>query len=497
MAISFRTATIRLICALSVVFGLTAEVAYNRAYAQKTAVQGLVSVQEGRHAGDLLVPVNKSQILRIDQPYKDLLVGNSKIADVLPLTNQSVYVLGKKLGSTSLSIYGPGKVLIAVVDLTVGYDVQGLKTKLFEMMPEEKIEVRAVNQTVILTGTVSSSGRLNRVLSVAQSYAPKGVRNLLKVAGSQQVMLEVRFAEMSRNTAKEFGVNFDALINSGNFAYGLATNLSTTASGVFDDGTFAVRNPGIGSNSTNSIVGNFNDGTTNISGVIDALENKGLVKVLAEPNLIALSGETARFLAGGEFPIPVAQGDDSITIEFKEFGVGLAFTPTVLDDGLINLAVAPEVSQIDPTASITTQAGVTIPALTTRRANTTVELRDGQSFAIAGLLQSNFSDGVRQLPWIGDVPVLGALTRSSRFQRAETELVIIVTPRLVKPAKAGTLASPTDTFTMPSEFNLFVNGSVEGRAKRRGGKTATGTAGQVLGVQNAGGIDGSFGHIMK
>jgi len=458
----------------------------------QAAAESAISVraQNSKHAGELLVPVNKSQILRVDQPYVDLLVGNSEIADVLPLTNRSVYVLGKKIGSTNLSVYGDQKRLLAVVDLVVGYDVECLKGKLFEMMPEEQIEVRAINDTVILSGTIGSQAQLDKALSVANSFAPGHVKNVLDVRGSHQVMVEVRFAEMSRTTAKDLGFNLDALVNVGAAAFGLASGLPTSLSGVFPDGTIRVRN-----NATNSLFGNFTNNDLSVSGVLDALEEKGVVKVLAEPNLIALSGDTAKFLAGGEFPIPVAQDDDTVTIEFKEFGVSLAFTPTVLSDGLINLIVTPEVSQIDVTTSITTLSGATIPGLTTRRATTTVELRDGQSFAIAGLIQSNFADQVRQIPGFGDIPVLGALSRSTEFQREETELVIIVTPRLVQPVKAGRLALPTDNFVPPSDVELFLLGHPEASESGKV-QAGAGQAGRALGAQNAGGVDGPFGHII-
>jgi pilus assembly protein CpaC len=457
----------------------------------------IVEATSGKHAGEMTVPLNKSQILRVDQPFTDLLVGNSAIADVLPLTDRTIYVLGKALGRTNLSVYGKGKRLLAVLDLSVIHDSEGLKAKLFELLPNEKIDVRTVNSSVILSGSISSANRAARAMSIAQSFAPKMVTNLLQVQGSHQVMLEVRFAEMARSTGKELGINWDALFNSGSFIFGLATGLPTTISGNFPDGTIAVRNNAAlsGAAATNTLFGNFSDSKRNVSSVIDALETRGLIKTLAEPTLIALSGETAKFLAGGEFPIPVAQDEDSITIVFKEFGVSLAFTPTVLDNGLINLVVNPEVSQLDLSTTATTLAGSTIPGLTTRRASTTVELRDGQSFAIAGLLQNDFSDSINQLPGLGDIPILGALFRSTQYQRNETELVIIVTPRLVQPVKAGTLATPTDNFVPPSEGDLFFMGKIE--AKQSGSASPRERAGYKLGAQSAGGVDGPYGHIIK
>ncbi|MCW5751213.1 MAG: type II and III secretion system protein family protein [Alphaproteobacteria bacterium] len=438
-----------------------------------------VDRETSRHAGEFVVPVNKSQILSLDQRFSDLLVGNSEIADVLALTDRTIYVLGKKLGSTSLTIYAPGRQLIAVLDLTVGLDTEGLKSRLHELMPSETIEVRAVNGSLVLSGTVSSASALSRALAVAERYAPGNVSNLLSIRGSQQVMLEVRFAEVSRNLMKDISVNTNVSNNDFSFTTGTAFLSGLLAPSTFGVGTLAIT-----------------AGSVAIDLLLEALERKGVVKTLAEPNLIAMSGDTASFLAGGEFPVPVAQqggagGNVAITVEFKEFGVSLAFTPTVLEGGMINLLVAPEVSRIDPNNSVTLQ-GFVIPGLTTRRARTTVELRDGESFAIAGLIQSDFQDTVRQFPGLAEVPILGALMRSSDFQRNETELVIIVTPRLVKPTRAGRLLTPADGFLPPSDFDLFLMGRPEAGAS---GQLPAGA--RALGASSAGGIVGAHGHIVK
>jgi pilus assembly protein CpaC len=389
-------------------------------------------------------------------------------------------VLGKSLGSTSLTLYGPNKSLIAVMDLVVTPDLEGLKARLFELMPSDEVEVRGANTALILSGTVSSATNLSRVLALAAQYAggKDNVTNLLNVKGSQQVMLHVKFAEVSRSLSKALGFNFNILND--DFFFSSGDGLLTAVTGFATGGVTSI---GLG-------------GGTTLTAFFDALEEKGIVKTLAEPNLIALSGDTASFLAGGEFPVPVAQdvdgGDSTVTVEFKDFGVSLAFTPTVLEDGLMNIVVSPEVSAIDPTTS-TTVNGLTIPGLTVRRATTTVELRDGQSFAIAGLIQSDFQDTVTQLPWVGDIPVIGALFRSSEFQRDETELVIIVTPRLIQPSPAGSLAAPTDNFVPPSDTDLFLFGRTE--APESG--TSEGQGGYDLSAQAAGGIEGTYGHIIK
>jgi pilus assembly protein CpaC len=440
------------------VFCLVALAVAGQAAAQTSIVS---KIDETKHAGEFVVPVNKSQVLRVDVPFADLLVGNPEIADVLALTDRSIYVLGKSVGSTSLTVYGRNKSLLAVMDLVVGPDIEGLKARLFELMPDERIEVRSVNGS----------------LAVADRYAPELVTNLMSVKGSQQVLLKVRFAEMSRSVEKQLGI-----------ASSIIGDDFSVLTGFIDPTAFA------------NVTGVFDVGDTTFNLALDALETKGLIKTLAEPNLIALSGDTASFLAGGEFPVPVAQdsGEDTdsatITVEFKEFGVSLAFTPTVLGDGLINLTVAPEVSAIDPTNAVVV-SGFSIPGLRVRRANTTVELRDGQAFAIAGLLQSNFRDTVDQFPVLADIPIIGALLRSSEFQRDESELVIIVEPHLVKPVPAGTLAAPTDNFVPPSEIDLWLFGRVE--SPDSGGFQPNVFGAEALGVQSAGGIEGDYGHIIK
>ncbi|MBW0144057.1 type II and III secretion system protein family protein [Sphingomicrobium clamense] len=412
------------------------------------AAAQIIGEAEGVHAGELAVPVNKSQVLRMDRPFSRALIGNPEIADVLPLTDQSLYVLGKSLGTTSMTLYDRNNRLIAVVDIAVGPDVNGLRRHLGELMPDDDVGVRMVNESIVLDGIVSSSVAADRAVQLAESYAPGNIINMMSVGSSQQVMLEVRFSEVRRSALKDLGVNWNFIDNdpvpdvSGGFGAPLAGAYGGIE-GVFD------------------ILG------ASFFAQLDALERKGFVTTLAEPTLVALSGETASFLAGGEFPIPVAQSGDisgtggtAITVEFKPFGVALNFTPTVLADGVINLVVAPEVSSIDPSASISVN-GLVVPGLSTRRAITTVELRDGESFALAGLLRTDFQDTVNQFPILGSLPIIGSLFRSTGFRREETELVIIVTPRLVRPVPAGSLAAPTDLTTAPDEVDLFLLGRTD------------------------------------
>jgi len=418
------------------------------------------------HAGALDVPLNKSQVLTVDRPFAKALIGNDKVADILPLTNRSLYVLGKENGTTSLTLYDTRNTLIAVVDVAVGPDVIGLRRQLSELMPNEKIGARISGDSVVLTGTVSSGPAVDRAAEIAKTFAGDKVINLLSVGASQQVMLEVRISEMSRNAAKQFGINSAFISRSGNFQGGIGDNAPSTAYLTNQNGTPTINLNSI-LQSFGVVAGSFNIGHLNIFTALDALEKKGIVKTLAEPTLVALSGQSASFLAGGEFPVPVVQSGNSnsstggnITVEFKPFGVSLGFTPTVLDDGIINLVVAPEVSSIDPTASITIN-GLSIPGLQTRRAKTTLELRDGQSFAIAGLLRNDYTNSVHQFPILGSLPVIGALFRSTGFQRQQTELVIIVTPRLVQPMRADQVRLPTDRVGDPSEGDLFLMGRTD------------------------------------
>lgn len=428
-----------------------------------------ISVAEGVHAGELPVPVNKSQVLRSDRPYTRALIGNPEIADVLPLTNQSLYVLGKKAGTTSLTLYDRGNMLIAVVDVVVGPDVTSVKRQLSELLPTSDVGARISNDSIVLEGIVPNGPAADRAVQIAETYAPGKVVNLLSVGSSQQVMLEVRFSEVKRSTLKQIGAGFFVGSDSGKFNGAVGGNASLTPgpNGVGELGLGAI------SESFGILTRSFRAFGANFEAAFDALERQGAVTTLAEPTLVALSGETASFLAGGEFPVPVAQSSaggagsgagggvsSAITVQWKPFGVSLAFTPTVLADGLINLLVEPEVSSIDPTASIVVN-NLTIPGLQTRRAKTMVELRDGETFMMAGLIRRDFSDTVRQFPVLGSIPIIGSLFRSTGFNREETELVILVTPRLVRPVLAGSLKSPTDRVKPPTEADLFLFGRTD------------------------------------
>jgi pilus assembly protein CpaC len=419
-----------------------------------------VSVATGVGAGELEVPVNKSQVLRSDRPYTRALIGNPDIADIVPISDTSVYVLGKKTGTTSLTLYNRDQ-LIAVVDVVVGPDVTTLKRQLSELLPADEISARMSNDSIVLEGMVRNAVDSDRAVQIADTFAPGKVVNLLSLGSAQQVMLDVRFAEVKRSALSQIGVNWDVL---GDKVAGVSGSGASLTAGA--DGVGVLRHGAI-VDSFGIISRAFRAFGANFNVTLDALERKGAITTLAEPTLVALSGETASFLAGGEFPIPTAQssggngtGNVAITVEFKPFGVSLAFTPTVLADGVINMVVAPEVSSIDPTASITVN-NLVIPGLQTRRAKTTLEIRDGESFAMAGLLRKDFQDTVRQVPLLGSIPIIGALFRSTGFQHEETELVIIVTPHLVRPVPEGTLKAPTDYAGPPNEADLLIDGRTD------------------------------------
>jgi pilus assembly protein CpaC len=408
----------------------------------------------------LQVTLDKAETIATDREFSDVLVGNAQMADVVALTSRTLYVLGKKVGSTSITLLSPDKRVMGVVNVEVTFDLEGLRRRLRENIPGSGISVSSVGNKILLSGTVRDSVSLSKALAIAEQTAPQAVTNALSVRGSQQVLLEVRFIEADRESSRELGVGWDVF---GNRIAAISGVTGVAAMG-------GVTTPVVGLASNNvpfgAAIARLLDGGTKADVIVQALEKRGLARRLAEPNLVALSGDTASFLAGGEFPFPVAAENNRITVEFKKFGVGLAFTPTVLDDGLINVKIEPEVSELDPTTTIRVE-NVEVPSLIIRRAQTTIELRDGQSFAVAGLLSTNNFKNQKQLPWIGEVPVLGTLFRSAAFQKKETDLVIIVTPHLVKPVRPGEkLATPLDGRVSSNDREFFLRGQQEVKVGR-------------------------------
>jgi pilus assembly protein CpaC len=408
------------------------------------AVQN-VTPDEAGYGGQVAVAAGGSRILRFSQPIGQVLVGNPKVADVIPLGERTIYVMGSGAGATSLTVMPrAGGMPLATLEVRVGYDVDSARRAMRDVIPDEALDLSVRGDGLVLTGTASSSAAAARAAALAEQYAPGKVVNLTSIRGAEQVMLSVRVAEVQRSALQQLGL----------------TNLSA----LWDPNhSLTIAPPSGASEAIAALLGREAKGNWSYQGLFEALERKGFASTLAEPNLVALSGETAVFFAGGEFPVPVPQagqnGGNLITIQYKQYGVSVGFTPTVYGD-TINLAVAPEVSALDPANSVVLE-GFRIPGLTTRRAKTTVELRNGQSFAIAGLIRREFSDSLRGLPGISRAPVFGALFRSTGYQNNETEVVIIVTAHLAQPTDRRNLVVPTDLRRGPSEADLFLGGATD------------------------------------
>ena len=445
-----------------------------------------ITVVKRGTASTLSVPMNRAVVVESDVPFAELSIANPAIADISSLSDRTIYVLGKSPGLTTLTLLDASGRLITNVDVRVAADVSEFKERLRQILPGEKIEVRTANDGIVLSGVVSSSARLQRALDLAERYAEGRVSNLMSVGGIQQVMLKVRFAEMQRTVSKALS---SSIALSGSVLSGDLGIENET--GTFLDGTNSLTSPiTVTEGTEGAVLFGFNAGNLQVGLLLEALEQKGVVRTLAEPNLIALSGQEAKFLAGGEFPIPVSQDNDRVTIQFKPFGVQLNFIPVVVDGDLINLQLVASVSAVDAANSINTD-GLDIPAFSKRETSTTVEIRDGESFAIAGLLQDDFQDLNGQVPWLGDVPVLGTLFRSASYQREQSELVIIITAHLVTPTRGELLALPTDRVTPPTEKDLFLYGRVASGTRPAAAK-AKGAAAEVARQD----FSGSYGYVL-
>ncbi|MCI2392974.1 type II and III secretion system protein family protein [Aliiroseovarius sediminis] len=440
-------------------------------------------VMSGAPSGALKVPMNRAVVVESDAPFAELSIANPGIADISTLSDRTIYVLGKTPGRTTLTLLGADGKLITNVDVHVAPDIAEFKERLRQILPGEHIEVRTANDGIVLSGMVSSIQRLDRALDLAQRYAPDRVSNLLSVGGTQQVMLKVRFAEMGRSVRKSLssslalsgGLNADSFQGATGRGIGQGGSLLDTTQTTVIDGANGAMKFG------------FGVGSLQVGVLLEALESKGVVRTLAEPNLTALSGQEASFLAGGEYPLPVSNGDNEIAVTYKPFGVELTFTPTVLADDVINLQLNAAVSGLDESVSYN-NGGFSINAFRRRETSTTVEMRDGESFAIAGLIQDDFRDNIGSVPWLGDIPVLGALFRSTEYQRAQSELVIIVTAHLVTPTRGEALAVPTDRIRPPSEQELFLFGNTTASNRPK-----TGAAGEVAQQD----FSGSYGYVME
>jgi pilus assembly protein CpaC len=466
------------------------------------------------------VPLYKSKIIEVATPVRKLSVGNPDIADILILRANQVYVVGKALGTTNVVLWDSKNRIISIIDIEITHDDETLKAKLHTLLPAEKINVHSSQGAIILSGEVSGPAEIDAALALATSFAPTDedgnvaegkVVNLMHVGGVQQVMLEVKVAEINRTVLKQLDINFTSIGLPGNWKVGAVNGGASFPNALDPDGLLT---PIFGSlNPNDGLIGpplpQFSPDTARISDkgiftqflssefffqvVINAAKNNGLAKILAEPTLTTMSGQEATFLSGGEFPIPVPQDNGNTTIEFKEFGIGMNFLPLVLDSNRINLKVGVRVDEVLAQNSVrigvdNTLQSFQVPSLRSRRATSTVELGDGQTMAIAGLISDNVRENIDKFPGLGDVPVLGMLFRSENFLKEQTELVMFVTPRLAKPVPRDEVRLPTDNFVEPSDAGFYLLGKMEGEAPAEDE--------ELMETNDKAGLEGSFGHQM-
>ena len=477
-------------------------------------------------SSSITVPLYKSRVVELSTAPKRVSIGNPDIADVLVLKSGELYILGKDLGTTNVLVWDRDDVLVSTIGVSVTHDLDGLKAQLNSVMPNENIQVLSAQRNLILAGQVSSVTRMDAALQIAKSYLEQAatakekimfkqetsgtgaedrksgeVINLLTVAGTQQVMLQVRVAEVQRDAVKHLNAQFNTINNSGKWVGGAVNGGAT-----FPDAQWLpdrapvplLGSPGrsggspVGPNQTllapttpsitnSGLFGSFLSNSFIANVILDAFQQRGLAKILAEPTLTTQTGQDAQFLSGGSFPIPVPQFGGGIAIEYKDFGVKLAFQPLVLDSGRISLKLNISVSELAQAnslvlAPITTSTVFAVPALTERRASSTVELSDGQSMGIAGLMNESMRNAVNKFPGLGDIPILGQLFRSQDFQKGQTELVILVTPRLARPIPPTDVRLPTDSVVDPSDLDFFLRGRMEGKAKDAPAGPAGGSA---------------------
>ena len=459
------------------------------------------------------VPLNTSLVIDLKNDVGQITKGNPNIADILLFPPSKILLRGKNLGVTNSVILNKKNQPVMVLDIEITHNLTSLKSKLYEILPDEKIFVRSAQKNIILSGQISALDKMQAAVNIAESYlgassskqlqgggkhqatsASKGdnkeekskgdvphIINLMSVGGAQQVMLEVKIAEMSRTTAKGMSVKFDAVGSSGDVIFG-----KLNGSGILD---------GLISSAPHSIdagsifVSVISSGTL-FNVTLQAAEEQKLAKILAEPNLTTISGQEATFVSGGEFPIPIPQGiggvgGNAITVEFKEYGIKVRFLPVVLDSGRINLNMNVSVSELSDDVTLNIAGGdasFAIPSLTKREASSSIELGDGQTMSIAGLINDTVKEQVSKFPVLGDIPYLGVLFRDIAFVKNQTELMIFVTPHLVKPITTDKIALPTDSFVEPDDIDFYLLGKIEGR------ETATDN------FNNEGGLEGNFGH---
>ena len=479
------------------------------------------STDEVVHAGrntNIVVPIYKSRVVELPAPAKRVSIGNPDVADVLILKSNELYILGKDLGTTNVLLWDRDDNLVSAIAVSITHDLDGLKSQLQRVLPGEKIEVSSAQRNIILSGQVTSIVKVDAAMQIAKSYLEQAatakeklmfkqetgsgsgsdkkageVLNLMTVAGAQQVMLQVRVAEVQRDAVKHLNAQLGLLNNSAKWSGGANNGGATFPPANWlppiNGPVPLLGQPGkVGGNPVGPLQQLFSPTTPTITNaglfasfisnewianvVLDAFQQRGLAKILAEPTVTTLSGQEAQFLSGGSFPIPVPEQNGVIGIDYKDFGVKLLFQPLVLDGDRINLKLNISVSELISANSlvvtpITSSTVFAVPALSERRAVSTVELADGQTIGIAGLMNESMRNAITKFPGLGDVPILGALFRSQEFQKNQTELVILVTPRLAKPMSASNVRLPTDSVVDPSNLDFFLLGRVQGDPKAK------------------------------
>lgn len=495
------------VCAL--LLGLTAVTTSAQVRAQGTTQEPADQVIRATRSTTFSVPIYKSRVVDLPGPVKRVSIGNPDIADVLLLGDSGLYVLGKDLGATNVMLWDRDDRLVSALNITITHDLDSLKKQMATVLPSEPIEMWSAQRNIVLSGQVSSTVKMDAAVQVAKAYLQQAatakekimfkeqagggsedrkageVINLMTVGGANQVMLQVRIAEVNRDAIKNLNAQMSAINLSGKWTTGGANGGATfpdvhvepgdTRIPIFSDPAHNPMGPvydeflpSTASISHTGLFASFLSSDFLANVVLDAYQTRGLAKILAEPTLTTLSGQDAQFLSGGSFPIPVAQENGRTTIEFKDFGVKLSFTPLILDRSRINLKLNVSVSELSDTNAIPLQpigttAVFSIPSLTERRALSTVELSDGQTIGIAGLMNENMRSAVTKFPGLGDIPILGNLFRSQSFRKGATELVILVTPRLAKPIRPSEIKLPTDSVTDPSNAEFFLGGRIEGK----------------------------------
>jgi pilus assembly protein CpaC len=422
----------------------------------------LVKIDQGgasQSSRSIVLGLNKAAVVELPLAARDVLVSDPAIVDAVVRTAKRTYLIGLAVGQTNAFFFDANGRQILNLEIRVERDLSGLRTALHQYFPDANIDVQAMNDHVVLSGSVANAAEADKARDLAARYIgkPEQVLNMLSVDGKEQVMLKVTVAEMQRNVIKQLGVDLSTAADIGNFALRLSTINPFSIQGAAIGGlTSAAPNPSTGVSQASG----FNTDNTSIQSAIRALEENGLVRTLAEPTLTAISGENAKFLAGGEFPIPVSKDlQGNITVTYKPFGVGLAFTPVVLSEGRISLKISTEVSELTTTGSILSQ-GLSIPGLHVRRAETTLELPSGGSLVMAGLLSDQTKQNIDGVPGVKDLPVLGQLFRSRDYQKNETELVVIVTPYIVDPTNRKNIALPTDGYAPASDLDTALMGKL-------------------------------------